>query len=101
MRWEEPHHPGPGLQLERHNNPQSPTLQHPLPLQAGLQTGGRGRLRSVATGDEANAAAERAPSDANDLRGFHFKRLLRKPLIEHAGLDGNCVVIGAGEYLEI
>ena len=24
-----------------------------------------------------------------------------KPLIEHAGLDGNCVVIGAGEYLEI
>ena len=26
---------------------------------------------------------------------------LPKPLIEHAGLDGNCVVIGAGEYLEI
>ena len=24
-----------------------------------------------------------------------------KPLIDHAGLDGNCVVIGAGEYLEI
>jgi MraZ protein len=24
-----------------------------------------------------------------------------RPLIEHAGLDGNCVVIGAGEYLEI
>ena len=24
-----------------------------------------------------------------------------KPLLEHAGLDGNCVVIGAGEYLEI
>ena len=24
-----------------------------------------------------------------------------KPLIEHAGLDGACVVIGAGEYLEI
>lgn len=24
-----------------------------------------------------------------------------KSLIEHAGLDGNCVVIGAGEYLEI
>jgi MraZ protein len=24
-----------------------------------------------------------------------------KPLIEHAGLDGKCVVIGAGEYLEI
>ncbi len=25
----------------------------------------------------------------------------REPLIEHAGLDGPCVVIGAGEYLEI
>jgi MraZ protein len=24
-----------------------------------------------------------------------------KPLIEHAGLNGPCVVIGAGEYLEI
>ena len=24
-----------------------------------------------------------------------------KPLIEHAGLAGNCVVVGAGEYLEI
>jgi MraZ protein len=24
-----------------------------------------------------------------------------KPLIEHAGLEGECVVIGAGEYLEI
>ena len=24
-----------------------------------------------------------------------------KPLIDHAGLDGNCVVLGAGEYLEI
>ena len=26
---------------------------------------------------------------------------LPKPLIEHAGLSGACVVIGAGEYLEI
>ena len=26
---------------------------------------------------------------------------LPKPLIEHAGLDGPCVVVGAGEYLEI
>jgi MraZ protein len=26
---------------------------------------------------------------------------LPKPLIEHAGLDGSCVVTGAGEYLEI
>jgi hypothetical protein len=28
----------------------------------------------------AQAAAANAPDDANDLRGFHFKRLLRKPL---------------------
>jgi hypothetical protein len=34
----------------------------------------------VATTPEANAAAETAPDDANDLRGFHFKRLMRKPL---------------------
>jgi MraZ protein len=24
-----------------------------------------------------------------------------KPLLEHAGLDGACVVVGTGEYLEI
>ena len=24
-----------------------------------------------------------------------------KPLIEHAGLSGSCIVIGAGEYLEV
>jgi hypothetical protein len=29
---------------------------------------------------DAQAAAANAPDDANDLRGFHFKRLLRKPL---------------------
>ena len=29
---------------------------------------------------DAQAAAATAPDDANDLRGFHFKRLLRKPL---------------------
>lgn len=34
----------------------------------------------MATTPEANAAAETAPDDANDLRGFHFKRLMRKPL---------------------
>jgi hypothetical protein len=34
----------------------------------------------VATTPEAHAAAETAPDDANDLRGFHFKRLMRKPL---------------------
>lgn len=34
----------------------------------------------MATNEEAHAAAATAPDDANDLRGFHFKRLLRKPL---------------------
>lgn len=29
---------------------------------------------------DAQAAAAKAPDDADDLRGFHFKRLLRKPL---------------------
>lgn len=32
------------------------------------------------TTPDAHAAAANAPDDANDLRGFHFKRLLRKPL---------------------
>jgi hypothetical protein len=34
----------------------------------------------VATTGEAHPAAETTPDDADDLRGFHFKRLLRKPL---------------------
>jgi hypothetical protein len=34
----------------------------------------------VATTEEAQAAAANALDDANDLRGFHFRRLLRKPL---------------------
>lgn len=34
----------------------------------------------MATTEEAQAAAATAPDDANDLRGFHFRRLLRKPL---------------------
>jgi hypothetical protein len=34
----------------------------------------------VARTEEAQAAAAIAPDDANDLRGFHFRRLLRKPL---------------------
>ncbi len=34
----------------------------------------------MATSEEAHAAAANAPDDADDLRGFHFKRLLRKPL---------------------
>jgi hypothetical protein len=37
MRWEEPHHPGPGLQLERHSTPLPPTLQHDTAMQAHLQ----------------------------------------------------------------
>jgi hypothetical protein len=80
MRWEEPHHPGPGLQLERHNNPLSPTLQHNLPLQPRLHPQGRGKLAAVATTEEAHAAAATPVDDADDLRGFHFKRLLGKPL---------------------
>ena len=80
MRWEEPHHPSPGLQLERHNNPLSPTLQHDLPLQPHLHPAGRVRLRSVAATGEAQVAAANAPDDGNSLRGFHFKRLMRKPL---------------------
>ncbi|HEU4707128.1 MAG TPA: hypothetical protein VFS64_08080 [Solirubrobacterales bacterium] len=34
----------------------------------------------MATNGEAHAAAETTPDDANALRGFHFKRLMRKPL---------------------
>ncbi|HEX5592741.1 MAG TPA: hypothetical protein VFX35_05280 [Solirubrobacterales bacterium] len=34
----------------------------------------------MATTEEAHAAAATPPDDADDLRGFHFKRLLRKPL---------------------
>lgn len=34
----------------------------------------------MATSEQAHAAAATAPDDANDLRGFHFKRLMRKPL---------------------
>jgi hypothetical protein len=34
----------------------------------------------VAGTDEAHAAAANLPDDANDLRGYHFKRLMGKPL---------------------
>ncbi len=34
----------------------------------------------MATSGEAHAAAATAPDDADDLRGFHFRRLLRRPL---------------------
>jgi hypothetical protein len=48
----------------------------------------------VATNADAHAAAANAPDDANDLRGFHFKRLLRKPLTWI--LIGVFALIGAG-----
>src|SRR6201999_2107767 len=84
MRWEEPHHPGPGLQLERHSTPLSPTLQHLLPLQPPLHPPRRFRVRSVPEGEGAHPADETAaataspapPDDANDLRGYHFKLLI-------------------------
>jgi hypothetical protein len=47
----------------------------------------------VATTDEAHPAAATAPDDANDLRGFHFRRLMRKPL--SWVLIGVCVLIAA------
>jgi hypothetical protein len=34
----------------------------------------------VAATEEAQQAAANGPADANDLRGFHFKRLMRRPL---------------------
>jgi hypothetical protein len=48
----------------------------------------------VATSADAHAAAANAPDDANDLRGFHFKRLLRKPLAWI--LIGAFALVGAG-----
>jgi hypothetical protein len=48
----------------------------------------------VATTADAHAAAANAPDDADDLRGFHFKRLLRKPLSWI--LIGVSALIGAG-----
>jgi hypothetical protein len=47
----------------------------------------------VATTEEAHAAAAKVPDDANDLRGFHFKRLLGKPLTSL--LIGVFALIGA------
>ena len=95
MRWEEPHHPGPGLQLVRHSIPLSPTLQHDLPLQPPLHPLGPVRVPVVPeaegaqppdetaateTSEAAPAAAPPAqgpglPEDADDLRGSHFKLL--------------------------
>ena len=84
MRWEEPHHPGPGLQLERHNNPLSPTLQHDLPLQAHLHPAQRGRFGRERSRPSQrpppSSAAAAVPDDADDLRGFHFRQLLRRTL---------------------
>ncbi len=120
MRWEEPHHSGPGLQLDRHPNPLPPTLQHDPPLQPRLHPLARGSLPPVPesegaqppdenavaadptpgaggtppSGDPAAAVpAPTAPSDADDLRGFHFKRLMAKPLT-NALVFGLAAVIG-------
>src|ERR1700749_1037818 len=81
MRWEEPHHPGPGLQLERHSNPLSPTLQHDPILQPHLHPtpGGLSDFSGSMSHISSDTPVE-APDDANDLRGFHFRRLLGKPL---------------------
>lgn len=35
----------------------------------------------MAATEEAHEAAASVPTDANDLRGFHFKRLMRRPLV--------------------
>ena len=101
MRWEEPHHPGPGLQLERHTTPLPPTLQHDLgqhvpiatslhaarPRRSAVTVAMRRRMQPRPCGPSRLAAvanrpedATALPDDADDLRGFHFKRLLGKPL---------------------
>jgi hypothetical protein len=48
----------------------------------------------VPTTEDAHATAATPPDDADDLRGFHFKRLLRKPLTWI--LIGVFALIGAG-----
>ncbi len=83
MRWEEPHHPGPGLQLERHITPLSPTLQHDPKQTSQSQP----RLQRLGSPPSMSATEEKAaqpeagataPDDANDLRGFYFRLLLGK-----------------------
>jgi len=86
MRWEEPHHPGPGLQLDRHSTPLLPTLQHnaakPPPAQAGLHH------RSDLV------------DDGGDLHGYYFRLLLRQPatwaLLGAAAICGGAVGIALG-----
>jgi hypothetical protein len=51
-------------------------------------------LPAVATTEDAHRAAATSPDDADDLRGFHFKRLLRKPLTSI--LIGAFALIGTG-----
>jgi hypothetical protein len=65
MRWEEPHHPGPGLQLERHFDTHSPTLQHSPTMKSHLQAN--------------DPRQESDPANANSLRWSEFVRLLRLP----------------------
>ena len=85
MRWEEPHHPGPGLQLERHNNPHSPTLQHLLPLQPPLHPPLPINLPPMPDPPSID--------DANALRGAHFRRLLGRRLVQ-ALIAGGAIAAG-------
>ena len=62
MRWEEPHHPGPGLQLERHFDTHSPTLQHNPVMKSHLQVD--------------DPWEESGPANANSLRWSEFTRLV-------------------------
>ena len=74
MRWEEPHHPGPGLQLERHSTPLPPTLQHDLKQVVPIATSiAAARVRPVSPSEP---TATSPPDDSDDLRGFYFRLLL-------------------------
>src|SRR4051812_35798407 len=63
MRWEEPHHPGPGLQLERHFDTHSPTTQHRPTMKSHLHD---------------DPWQESGPANANSLRWSEFTRLVRR-----------------------
>jgi hypothetical protein len=72
MRWEEPQHPGPGLQLERHFDTHSPTLQHTHAMKSHLQVN--------------DPWTESGPANANSLRGAEFAR--RRRTIARRLLEG-------------
>ena len=71
--------------------------------QPGEQVGaGRAAEQGSAGGGNARALRRRFHGGSFDETLDSAGRIrVPKPLIEHAGLDGNCVVIGAGEYLQI